>query len=303
MRIHTIDDPDLFADGDTDLSQTLRSELEDGLTQPDWWFVAEDASGRVGRLALRRQYTCDEQWRGSLPEHEIHVLGVDTDWDHHPERVIGPLAKAAAEAASPQEVGWRIGTYHDHAAEKSAAAAALGLPMFHEKVGFVWEDDGGALVESDRLRFASVDEVGRAEYAEVLSRAVEGGPDREAAWYVSQMPERGWGEVMMGALAEEDLGDWLVAWVGTEIAGQVAITSFDPEYGDGTIVWIGVVPEHRGRGFGVDLLREAQRRARRRGFRSLLSDTDTRNLVMQKTFLRTGHRQADWHVWHHRWRV
>lgn len=302
MRIFTTNDPDRFADGDTDLSHDLRSALDDGSTTPDWWFVAEDRSGRRGRLALRRHYVCDEKWRGSLPEHEFYVFGIDAPWDGDPIPVLRTLAEAAAEAVAPHEVAWRIGTYHDHAQQKAAAARSLSLPLFQEKVGFRWVDDGSDF-PAPSLSFRTVSEVGHESYAGVLSRVIRDGADREAAWYSSRMPAGGWGAVMMEFLEPEDADGWVIAYEGTDLIGQVALSSFDPEYGDGTIAWIGVVPERRGRGHGRRLMTEAQRRARQRGFRSMLSDTDTLNVAMQRTFLHTGHEEAGWHVWHYRWRA
>lgn len=299
MRIHTVDDPSEFADGDAELATYTTSLLEEGLTNPEWWFIAEDRDGRRGRIGLRRQVTVASELRGELPESETYVFGVAAPWDDHPTEVVGPLVEAAT-AATDGQLRWRIGTYHADAHQKAATAAALGLPMFHEKIGFLWRDDG-ADVGPTALELRTLEQVGDDYYAEILSRVIEDGPDREANWYSNLMPPGAWGAVMVGFAQPEDRRSWVVAFDDGEVVGQVAVSAFDPDYGDGTIAWIGVLPEHRGRGVGSRLLREAQRIARSRGFGSMLSDTDTLNVAMQRTFVRTGHRQTEWHVWHHRW--
>jgi ribosomal protein S18 acetylase RimI-like enzyme len=70
----------------------------------------------------------------------------------------------------------------------------------------------------------------------------------------------------------------------------------------GTIVHIGVLPAHRGRGCVNDLLAGAASAARRRGFRHILSDIDTLNEPMAAALVRAGHDPAarPWHVWHYR---
>lgn len=298
MRVRIAESLDDLVADNSDLRDFTAAQEEEGLTRPDWWFVAEDDAGtRLGRLALRRQYTCDEALRGTLPEYELFVFGIDAPWTNDPVPVLGRLAEAASGVG---RIAWRFGTYHDDAPAKAAAAEAVGLELFQEKVGYVWEDSGGPLA-APTLTYRSIDAVGDEGYADILSRVIEGGVDREAAWYAGQMPLGAWGKVMVDFCAPEDRASWLVAYDQDELVGQVAITSFDPVYGDGTIAWVGVLPEQQGRGLGVELVRQAQRSARERGFRSLLSDTDTLNGAMRKTFSRTDHCDAGWHVWHYRW--
>lgn len=298
MRVRAVRSISEFAADDEGLSQFMSVQLDAGLTRPDWWLVAEDEDERrIGRLGVRQQYTCDEPLRGDLPEHELFVFGVAAPWQSDAEPVLTSLAEASAGFG---RICWRIGTYHDDAMAKAAAAHEVGFELFQEKVGFKWTDTGDA-IPPPSLTYRTVEEIGDDSYASVLTKVIEGGVDREAAWYSARMPAGAWGKVMMEFCEPEDRESWLVAWDGDVLVGQVAITAFDPDYGDGTIAWVGVVPEQQGRGHGVELVRQAQRSARTRGFRSLMSDTDTLNVAMQRTFDRTGHVDADWHVWQFRW--
>jgi ribosomal protein S18 acetylase RimI-like enzyme len=81
---------------------------------------------------------------------------------------------------------------------------------------------------------------------------------------------------------------------------MVAVSTFDP--GVATITFIGVVPEHRGHGYGHDLLQAGTSAAHGRGFEEMLSDVDTLNQPMIDTMRNAGHLAGvrPWHIWHYR---
>lgn len=181
-----------------------------------------------------------------------------------------------------------------------ATAEALGAELFQEKVGFRWTTSSSGPDRSSRLTFRTLDEVGAEAYAYVLGQVAHG-LDREANWYADQTGDTNWGRVMMGYAAPEDGDSWVLAYDQDRIVGQIAVSAFDPDIADGTIVWIGVVPNARGHGYGAELLAAVPRLCAARGFRSMLNDTDILNRPMQHAFLSAGH-VADpvWHRWQFR---
>ena len=115
------------------------------------------------------------------------------------------------------------------------------------------------------------------------------------------MHEAHWAAQMMEYLQEEDSQSWLVASEPAgDPVGMVAVSSFDP--GVATVTFIGVVPEHRGRGYGHDLLQAATSAAHGRGLEEMPSDVDTLNLPMIDTMRDAGHLDGvrPWHIWHYR---
>jgi ribosomal protein S18 acetylase RimI-like enzyme len=71
------------------------------------------------------------------------------------------------------------------------------------------------------------------------------------------MDEAHWAAQMMEYLQEEDSESWLVASEPAgDPVGMVAVSTFDP--GVATVTFIGVVPEHRGHGYGHDLLQAGE---------------------------------------------
>jgi hypothetical protein len=82
--------------------------------------------------------------------------------------------------------------------------------------------------------------------------------------------------------------------------GMVAVSTFDP--GVATVTFLGVLPEHRGHGYGHDLLQAATSAAHGRGFEEMLSDVDTLNQPMIDIMRNAGHLGGvrPWHIWHYR---
>jgi GNAT superfamily N-acetyltransferase len=108
-------------------------------------------------------------------------------------------------------------------------------------------------------------ETGREIYLEVMARAARDALDRNDRWYHDHMDEAHWAAQMMEYLREEDSQSWLVASDGAgDPVGMVAVSTFDP--GVATVTFLGVVPEHRGHGYGHDLLLAATSAAHGRGF-------------------------------------
>src|SRR6476659_8072386 len=106
---------------------------------------------------------------------------------------------------------------------------------------------------------------------------------------------------MMQYLQEEEEESWLVASEPAgDPVGMVAVSSVDP--GVATLTFIGVLPEHRGHGYGHDLLQAATSAAHRRSFEEMLFDVDTLNQPMIDTMRKAGHLDAvrPWHIWHYR---
>ena len=124
--------------------------------------------------------------------------------------------------------------------------------------------------------------------------------DRNDRWYRDHMHEAHWAAQMMQYL-QEDAESWLAASdAAGEPVGMVAVSTFDP--GVATITFIGVVPEHRGHGYGHDLLQAATSAAHGRGFEEILSDVDTLNQPMIDILRNAGHLEGvrPWHIWHYR---
>lgn len=218
------------------------------------------------------------------------------------QREAGRLViEAAIATAEPGEVlnAATNADIHADPAERIAVLEACGFELWQEREGFWWADRGQDLPRPERMTARCLAEVGTGRFAELIAACSAGTLDRIDADAAAAMGPADWAAALLGSAAEST---WLLAedTASGQTLGYVAIGEFDP--GVGTITCIGVAPEHRGRGHVDALLKLANRTARERGFRAMLSDTDTLNVPVREALRRNGHRSeaTAWHGWVHR---
>ena len=283
------------------IAQQLSSMWSEGACRPEWTLVVEDDGG----IAIGRGALFTDPLGCGLDIREGRLAGLWLDWAHPQHRDAGRrLLDAAADLArgSTPFIERRLNPeVHGDIARWRSVLEGAGFALFQEKEGFVWTDGGDALPAPERLSFTSISEVGVDAYAAAMGATIGGTLDRNDRWYLAICGPGGWGREMVNALEPGDERSWLLAHEpdGT-LAGYVAVGAF--EDGVGTIVHIGVAPARRGRGYVDELLRAANRAARERGYRSMLSDVDTVNVPMLAAMERNGHRRGPrpWHVWAYR---
>jgi GNAT superfamily N-acetyltransferase len=288
-----------------DYAATIAAMWESGESRSEWSFLLEEQGKRVGRIAYLVEETCQPEYLGDLPSHELFAYGWRLPWDEDP-LAVGQVLLADSIAQLPDElpaiVQLRLNAaFHSHVATRVAVAEAASFELFQEKEGVLWEDDGTPLQLSERLDFRSVSEAGRDAYRAVLGSVGRGTLDRNDQYYYRLAGEENWSNVFMSFLAPEDEDMWMLGLLDGIPIGFVAVSPFD-EPDVATIAFVGVAPEHRGHRYIDDLLQAGNAAARHRGFRSMLSDVDTLNAPMLAAMERNGH-YADrhpWHVWHFR---
>jgi ribosomal protein S18 acetylase RimI-like enzyme len=290
--------------GNDRLAGRIRNAWADGSGGPDLTFVAQDDSGApIGRVA----FVCSPVAEALPDVHEAVALGLWVAWGD-PEAVdVGRRLIIDHLDALPTSVialdGHANPEYMVASDVRRAIFEAAGLPLFQEKEGFLWTPESSRMLNGDpRLTFRSIEDVGRDQYAETMSRSTVGTLDRQDRYYAALVGRDGWGPEMLAFLTDDDAASWLLGYDdASEIVGYVALGRFD-EPSRGTIMHIGVVPEQRGRGYVNELLAACNEVALERGFERVLSDVDVENGPMQAAMERAGHRAeaTPWHVHHYR---
>ena len=310
VRIRTAGDPLDFsgAPGDpVDLREQVAAMWVAGASRPEWCFVAEDESGaRVGRVGYRVEPTVtNPAWLGTLPPAELFPFGLWLPWEHGGcdlGRVLFATTLGRLAPELPARLDVEVNPeVDDHPREQVRLFDDIGMDLFQEKASFTWRNSGAPIPPPGWLRFATALETGRDLYQDVMARAGRDTLDRNDRWYRDHMDEARWAAQMMEYLQEEDSESWLVASdAAGDPVGMVAVSTFDP--GVATVTFIGVIPDHRGHGYGHDLLQAATSAAHTRGFEKMLSDVDTLNQPMIDTMRSAGHLDGvrPWHIWHYR---
>lgn len=291
-------------DGAEQLAETIGALWRRGTSRPEWCFLWEE--GELGAPLARIGYAADPVGAG-IEGVEFRILGLWLPWEGDymsVGRVLLDRSLARVLPSGPQTVDLRLNReVHDHIDERRRFAEEYGFTLFQEKRGHYWRDDGGPMPLPERLRIRTLTEVGQDVYRAVMARSSAAESlDRNDRYYYGLSGADAWAGEMVSFLEEGDADSWLYAETPEgEPVGFAALGAWDEE-ASGTIVHIGVVPEHRGRGYVDDLLRAVNLEARRRGFASILSDVDTENKPMSAALTRAGHATdaRAWHVWHYR---
>ena len=308
FRVRTVDDVNDFvgAPGDPeDYSQTVTDLWASEESGPKWCFLLEDGPTPIGRVGLRVAPTVsDPAWLGSLPPREMFIYGLSLPWEEEylePGRFLFTEAIRSVAADTPEMLEARINSdFHSHPGARCRLLESLGMSLFHEKHGFFWVDTGQSARPGDRLEFRSVAETGIDHYRSVMAPCGEGTLDRNDRYYWEGCGPHNWAAQMTQYLEENDVSMWLIGYHQDEPVGYVAVVS-DEEWG-ATIGHIGVVPEHRGNGYGHDLVAAGTAAAQRSGIGTMLSDVDVLNVPMRNALNDCGHVEEPerWHTWVYR---
>lgn len=148
--------------GDPEDYGALVSGLWDsGGSRPEWCFLLEDGSTKVGRIGFRVAPTVsDPAWLGSLPPEELFVFGLHLPWDgDYMDTGRRLIAEATAGISDevPDLLEVRVNSsVHSHTEARRRLLTASGMDLFQEKVGFTWTDEGGGFDAGERLQYRSV---------------------------------------------------------------------------------------------------------------------------------------------------
>ena len=257
----------------------------------------------LGQVDLRIDASVpDDRLLGNLPPLEMFLTGLQLPWDEDwfsvgSELLKGAIARMPHTTPSVLQANTNL-EVHEHPWSRTHLFEALGFQLFQEKHGYLWVDQGQPL--DDSLETRSLEEVGDDFYRSVFSLIPARGLDRNDNYYYAATGPENWASVMMTEFGPDDRASCLIGYDGGKPIGMVGVSAFDEE-DTGTIAYIGVLPDERGRGFGRRLLLAATAAARQRGFKQILSDVDVLNIPMRTAMVATGHHPdlRPWHRWAH----
>jgi RimJ/RimL family protein N-acetyltransferase len=291
VRVARADELELVLSVPTESPYDVRADWEAGSYRPEWTWLAL-VGGRPVARAL---------WWG-WPDGERPVLLEVLDLPGTPDRVeVGAaLARAGfAELMSPDD---RLATlsvprdWRDRpvVADTVAALERAGLRLLVERLSLLWSAGAPVPGPSGRLAFRPVDDVGTEALVEVLARVAEGTLDAHTARRVQRVgAERAAGEQLKEMAAYPAPRSW---WrLAYTPAGEVVGTVLPSRSGAAQHIvgFLGVVPQHRGRGYVDDLLGECTRLLTAEGAEQIGANTDVANAPMAAAFRRAGYAELE----------
>lgn len=277
------------------LNEGLRGDLEAGRRRPGWMWVALRGDRVLARVA----------WWARARESAPLVLDVFDLDDEAPEparvdvgaRLLSTaLGHVVPAGTPPPEYGrlvppdWRA----DPAArrvvqDRMDAAGRTGARFLVERLRLQWRPGTPIPAPSGRLAFGPVRDPG--ELLTLMTAVLAGTLDAHSRADLTRMPPRRVAvEYYQGVLARyPSPRDW---WrIATLPAGGPVgfVVPAHNDNHDAIIASLGVLPAHRGRGFGGEILAEATRLLAARGAPRIQAATDPGNTPMARAFGRAGY--------------
>lgn len=281
-------------------AERYREYVADGYYKHDWTWVAEE-NGTIRALAI--------WWGVPGEQYPYSIDGLYYAADDDPVPVWTELLKHAVASRpagqEPPEYHFFLDSDWENKpdvvaalAPRMQAAAAVGMTGITDRLRYEWKPPYGLPPRSTRLRF---EPAGDEAFVDVFMRVSEGSLDAATAREVARVGvEQAAREELEGYKSmpgDRDL--WRIAYVrggeaGKELSAADELVGFampSANAGGPVVGYLGVVPEHRGRGLSDDLLAEITHLLAETGAEHIRADTDFGNVPMANSFERLGYRR------------
>jgi ribosomal protein S18 acetylase RimI-like enzyme len=258
---------------------------KDGFSRPEWCFLLEDGDRAVGRVFFFHL--------PSSPDWLI-LFGLHLDWQGEFLEAGRTLLNGALEgldAPGVMRIERRVyDIYSADITKERSVYEAVGFRCVQEKRRFVWEATGDPVDVPDRLAYRPMTETGETAYIEAIRRVTVGTLDRDDQESLRRFGAEESARRYLGELKDTGFrADRLqLAYLRDgELCGLVAPCRDEDE--EGAINYIGVLPEHRGNGYGYDLVLKANAVLQPEGCRRVVAETDSENVPLHHHLLQAGY--------------
>ncbi|WP_062429626.1 GNAT family N-acetyltransferase [Herbidospora daliensis] len=267
---------DLFRRFPSSLNAELESDLDTGRRRLDWLWLALDDGEPVARAAW---------WRRDPGERPAVMDVFDLATPDAGRALLDAALREVVTGAPPPFLRFVPPDWRDHDTTWLDVLREAGATPLVERLRLEWRP--GTPIAATGARFR--EPAGREELVGLMERVVEGSLDVHTKAELTRMSPREQAEAQYEH--ELDLYDsprewWRVVVVGGAPAGFVipARNPYNP-----IIAYIGVVPEHRGKGLVGELLAEGTRILAGNGVPRIRASTDVTNVPMARAFARAGY--------------
>ncbi|GAA2396304.1 N-acetyltransferase [Catellatospora methionotrophica] len=280
----------LFNRLDYTLNHELADDLAEGRRRPEWMWLAQRGDTVLARVAW---------WSRPGGDAPVFLDIFDLD-DSEPDVARRLLAAAFAAVVptggQPPEYGRYVpGDWRDDPAARRAVETRMallsetGAKLTVERLRLQWGPGTAVPPAASRLAFRPADDP--AELIDLMTRVLDGTLDHHSRADLATMPARDTATAQLhGEFASfTSPRDW---WQIAQLPGTgepvgfviAARNSYHP-----IIAYLGVLPEHRGRGYVDAILAEGTRVLAAHGAAYIRAATDLDNEPMADAFARAGY--------------
>ena len=267
------------------LANVVRRIWQEGGSSPELSFVAEHEGKPVGRVFFHNRSSAAELamfGTAIARDADFFATGrllLDTALERLKEKGVTGVEHAIYDIYDPDPDSYQ------HLIE------TVGFRQYQEKKRYVWQDPGTGVTPTSRLRFRPMSDAGEEAFTDAVERVTvdtldcqdrdrirKSGERETARWYMQILKEGGF-----------EPADWLLGYLEDgRMCGLVVPKRLDDK--EGTIDYIGVVPELRGSGYGFDLLLKGTAFLQQKGFKTVVAETDSLNLPFHAELEQAGYK-------------
>lgn len=175
------------------------------------------------------------------------------------------------------------------AAHVNAALVRAGFVVSKEKVFVELKLDEFEGRHEDPFTYRSLTEIGEDRFVELMTKSATGDPFEDVSL---RDPRSDFRDLINYAGAGFDPTWWRVAYLDRDPIGVVLPQVFSDRTNEGTMFYVAVLPEFRGRGFGRVLHASGLAFLAAKGITRYIGSTDARNLPMIAVFRANGCEQT-----------
>lgn len=266
----------------------LTEMLALGYVRLEWCFVAEEAGKFIGRIVY---------W--SLPSLEKPVIVdiLEVPWSENYLEVGTNLLKyslAQLHFQSTDSIEYELDSPSSDFTslqKRIEVFEHFGFLLKRETIRFEWKDIQTQTVPSNRLNFRSLDKVGEDTFINAIAQVSSQTLDSSILHHQTRLGSQQEATERFNLLKAFKYQPtwWQLAYTHEEIlVGLIMPIEND---GGATIGYIGVIPEHRGKGYVNDLLNQGTLTLKSNGAARIRSDADINNAPMIRAFQHARYKQ------------
>lgn len=285
--------PDLYSTDDAkrnaDTAASLTRLLDVGCVKPEWCFLAESDGRVTGSVVL---------WARPGHDTPTDFVLLDTDWERSPEtgQALLDHALAAAGDLGADALGHVVDIpnaapqHRTHLRIRHELLIRNGFTITRDGRRWEWRAGDPIPEPDDRLTWRNLAELGVEPFLTLLTELLADTQDSLLQAEVDKFGLRGAAEeIWKDSLDMEHMNTWFeLGFDADGSAAAVSLPSRNPTVA--VIGFVGVSPQHRGKGYSASVVVRGTRILARAGAEVIRGDCDTVNLAMVRGFERAGYR-------------
>lgn len=191
-----------------------------------------------------------------------------------------------------ERIETQVGSLDEDAAERRALFAACGFHVLQVKARYEFDPDQNSVDAETVLRLETFKKLGKSTFVNLISEVTRNTLDRSQRTEYQRTGGEQWAENFYNLLLNIDPNQscWRAAIVNRQPVGFVIPQLVAPDVG--AINYIGVLPEHRGKGISIDLLKFGTAELVRAGVHSIIADIDIENFPLVKSLASIGYQKT-----------